>query len=333
MNLQQYMDKQKMVQHFIDEALSESQRCKYPGCCETAIASHVLQKEGPLRHIASAGKVMCVNKLRGLLKYARRMFDANCVVSPELSMVGIGDAMTYPGFCECHDAELFRSIECGVPLFMGNHEQIVALYRRVFFYMMHSLEQYLRVGEKLAAKGDNNNSLKEMRMVLSPDFIVLFNKFLPRIWSDGFANNLKYVWRIINRNLGVACASRIQSDAVKQHAMIYEPSVRPFATFSLIPECDKTHVILIWDSCFDDQMQDFKHKMISNIASDLSRTLNEFTFVKGTDYCISPTLWQSVSENERSIVLETLRNNVMRKCNSSIPNIISFTDNELSHIE
>ena len=325
MKLQQYMDMQKMVQRFIDEALSESPRCKYPECCEVAIASHVLQKEGPLRRIASTdGKVMCVDKLRGLLKYARRMHDAECIVPPELSKVGIGDATTYPGFCKHHDGEVFRSIECGDPLRIGNQEQLVALYRRVFFYMMHISEQYLRIGEKLAEECDNN-ALREMRRVLIPDYIALATEFLPRTWSNNLAGNLKYEWRIIKRNVGVACASRILVDSVKS----YEIAARPFTTFSLIPECNKTHAILIWDSCFDDKMQSLKCQMGSNVAAELSRTLNELTFAKGTDYCISPDLWQSLSEEEHSIVHETLRNNVIRKNSSNIPNIIMFSDNDL----
>lgn len=329
MNIQQYMDIQKKVQGYIDEALSESQKCKYPGCREPAISSHVLQKEGPLRRIASAdGKVMCVDKLRGLLKYAQRMFDAGYVVPPELSKVGIGDAATYPGFCECHDMAVFRSIECGEPLHIGNKDQLVALYRRVFFYMIHIYEQYLRVEEKLSVEYDND-ILREMRMVLVPDYIALVKEFLPRTWGENLSGKLKYEWRIINRNVGVACASRIQVDAVQHRNVSYGILALPFATFSLVPECDKTHAILIWDSCFDDKIQGLKKRMMSNDADELSRTLNEFTFVKGSDYCISPDLWQHCLEDERTRVLNALCNNLMRKSNSVTPNLITFSDNDL----
>ena len=328
MNVGEYMKPQERLQHFIDESLSESNGCSYPGCCKCAIRSHVLQQEGPLRQIASNGKVLCVDNYRGLLRYARRMFDANSIIPPDLSLIGIDQATTYPGFCEDHDIKVFESIEHGNQLVIGDMKQLVALYRRVFFYMMHVRKQRLLVVEKLARDHDTED-LKEMRGVLIPDFIALSTEFVQRTWSEGFESNLKFVWRVINRNVEVACAGSILADTADRYVGSFVASALPFATFSLIPEGNKTHALLIWDSNFDRDVQGMRRQMMSNNASDLCRTINELTFVKCSDYCVNPVLWANCPEQERSIALNNLRYDVMRSGGSKIPNIIKFSKDDL----
>ena len=328
MSVGEYMKPQERLQHFIDESLSESNVCSYPGCGKRAIRSHVLQQEGPLRQIALDGKVLCVDNYRGLLRYARRMFDANSIIPPDLSIIGIDQATTYPGFCEDHDIKVFESIEHGNQLVVGDMKQLVAFYRRVFFHMMHVRKQWLLVGEKLARDHDTED-LKEMRSVLIPDFIALSTVFVQRTWSEGFESHLKYVWRVINRNVEVACAGSILAATADCSAGAFVASALPFATFSLIPEGNKTHALLIWDSGFDSDVQGMRRQMMSNNASDLCRAINELTFVKCSDYCVNPILWANCSEQERSIVLNNLRYDVMRSGGSKIPNIIKFSNDDL----
>lgn len=80
-------------------------KCMYPGCQNSVIRSHSLQKGGTLSLLAETGKQP----------------NSALIVTPEWSPyseqdlnrrdISIGDASTFPGFCGAHDGSLFKAFE------------------------------------------------------------------------------------------------------------------------------------------------------------------------------------------------------------------------------
>ena len=82
--------------------------CLHPGagaatCHNSAVRSHTIQRRGGLSAISENGHVLTP-------KIAPESLFIN-KGKLQLRRLGIGDASTFPGFCEAHDGELFRPIE------------------------------------------------------------------------------------------------------------------------------------------------------------------------------------------------------------------------------
>jgi SEC-C motif-containing protein len=74
-------------------------------CSDRVIRAHTVQKSGGLTAIAQAGHVLSPKAA-----FERLVANDGRVIPEE---VGINKASTFPGFCEKHDAEMFRSVEYG----------------------------------------------------------------------------------------------------------------------------------------------------------------------------------------------------------------------------
>lgn len=86
------------------KSIHEKKRyCMYKDCQETAIKSHVLQKNGILNQIAED------NHLIELVP--ANAFDFKNTGINQFKRIGVNDAYTFLGFCNKHDTEIFRPIE------------------------------------------------------------------------------------------------------------------------------------------------------------------------------------------------------------------------------
>ena len=84
-----------------------NKKCRFKGClfpdqssCSTlsGIKAHSIQRNKILRSISNSGKVQC--------------FDVrNSYFNNDFSLVGIGEASTFFGFCNYHDTKVFSDIE------------------------------------------------------------------------------------------------------------------------------------------------------------------------------------------------------------------------------
>ena len=75
--------------------------CCFPNCSDKAIKSHLLQRNGVLDKISEKSKVIGLKELP----------TASFGLKFGFSKFGIGDALTFPVFCESHDDSIFKSIE------------------------------------------------------------------------------------------------------------------------------------------------------------------------------------------------------------------------------
>jgi hypothetical protein len=91
--------------------------CMHKGCKKQTIKSHLLQKNGVLSEIAECNQLFAISS--DLFKEQLLNFK----------QIGINDAFTFPGFCDVHDNNLFKEIECSSVNFEGYRPALLLSYR------------------------------------------------------------------------------------------------------------------------------------------------------------------------------------------------------------
>ncbi len=101
------------------KAKKRKRSCFLSNCNQKAIKSHIIQKKGILNSIAKDSFLYELN----IHKY----FDADL----KFQKKGIGDVMTFDGFCNPHDTMLFKEIELEHTDFSVYKNQLLLTYRAI----------------------------------------------------------------------------------------------------------------------------------------------------------------------------------------------------------
>ncbi len=119
-------------------------------CSGGATDAHTIQKEGGLRAIAEKGHVISIKK--GALGIGRN--DGEIILVPD----GIGNASTFPGFCNTHDAMFSPAEQKIVPL---SREAAFLLSYRAIAYEKFLKESALRSNELHRQEADKGQPFAE----------------------------------------------------------------------------------------------------------------------------------------------------------------------------
>lgn len=106
-----------LIFKFQKSAKNAPRPCLHDGCNQLSIDSHLLQKKGIIDSISENQHVVEIS-LNG---FKKDFF--------EFKRVGIKEALSYPGFCNTHDTELFREIETDHVNFSDYKTQLLLSYR------------------------------------------------------------------------------------------------------------------------------------------------------------------------------------------------------------
>ena len=99
---------------------------------------------------------------------------------------------------------------------------------------------------------------------------------------------------------------------------------RPLISLSIVPQFnDITHVVFAWWYEWDECMQHFSEMLDRSTPETLMRVLNYIVFTKIDAYCLSPRLWNGLSERERFAVQDFLRLDCYQMDKDKLPLIIS----------
>ena len=113
--------KEKEITHLIatmqKNANKATRQCLYKDCSDTAIISHLLQKRGIINYISEQQHVY-----ENSLNAFKKNFFA-------FKRIGLAEALSYPGFCNKHDTELFKDIESGVLDYKAYRTHLLLSYR------------------------------------------------------------------------------------------------------------------------------------------------------------------------------------------------------------
>jgi hypothetical protein len=325
-NREQRRHEAKVLANIEKEIARLKYHCLFPGCESGAIASHSQQKSGPLRSISQNGKVYRLDDrlLRSLQKEESR--DSG----PSMSLFGIGESTTFPGFCSTHE-NLFQPIE-NKPLHVHNLDQASLFYLRTVGYEL-SRKRRLKKQLELCVDGfpDRSNELalselikvsENMRVVLKPAFAIATNAVAARKHDS-----LKTFWQKVPRNINVSCSTCINCH-LSEYVKLYDTNENqriPFFTFNVVPNQSETHIVATW------QAEDDRHMTWLNAAASSTKTfetcLNKLLFCESEDTCINPELWRSLSEEVQRKVRHGMRDVRFRGelDDLEIPQIISLT--------
>jgi len=301
----------------------EKHKCLIPDCSKTAIRSHSQQKEKQLRSIATDG---CVYAMQRSIYQSIKNPDEPLIISKQ----GLSEASTFPGFCEKHDKDLFHPIDNSQ--IAENSEQAFLIFMRSFCYEIAQKRRGLKwmngLIELLETLGNNN--LREVEIMR--DGIKHFTEldsvyYLDRLWAAYCSRNFEIVetkWITANKNIGIS-SSCIFTPHVNAHEL-YENYMckgkpQPLLSFNVIPEQQKSHIVISWFKEHAELTSWIKDRICSN--DSIEEFVNYGAFAESEDTCISPVVWESLSDEKKLSIKESMRHELWRSELDKIPMIVS----------
>ncbi|WP_323970833.1 hypothetical protein [Aeromonas hydrophila] len=131
----------------------------------------------------------------------------------------------------------------------------------------------------------------------------LMNDLLSIIRNNDF-DNLKTIWKVIPKNLGVSCSSCISLyNGLPDHFYLNrgeDDDNYPTFTFDVLPSESKTVIVCTWLKKFD-KYSDWLIESFSN-EKEFERVFNRFVFFDSEDICISPDLWDKEPRIEETVI-------------------------------
>lgn len=309
--------------------------CLYPGCSELPIRSHSQQEGGSLKTIQREGKVYTIRR-RMETTFVDLSKSSDCL--PPVCLTPISRATTFSGFCNRHDTDLFSCLENVPHLIPGNMEQVVALYRRSIAFAVanrrFNLNQMLGMAQELPEIKDNpalKGTIINWGIMLKYDMACTFQ---PSFDSDA-AERFEFIWRVIPRNIGISCASGIPplddeaGDKLVGELIDYSTGMmkapRPIISFNVVPENDRTHVVLIWDKQFLPYVNDVRASASSFDKDVIELFFNDALLNRSEDFTMSPDLWEGLSDSVRNTIRELIIPEHMRE-KVEVPRLVSLDD-------
>ena len=314
--------------------LEKGIKCMFPTCRESAIGSHSQQEHGQLDNVAEDGWVYALerNHLKRLASYFFRGEDC----FPRLVKQRIASVTVFPGYCNAHDTSVFNCIERD-ELAKDNPEQVLAFHLRGISYiwarqrheMMQSMRLWNYMSERVGCLSPNPQVIN-WSIYVPADYEMLIK---PCFAGSAIAN-LRWVWRIIDTNIGVSCASGITpmddelADRLIGEATDYKKHrlnrPRHFASLNIVPLKDCTHVIVTWHKDIDALAKEFTSRLASNDIGVFQEALNEAIFDKSEDYAVRPSVWESLSDGERKEFERAIIPEHMRGRLKKVPSLVNL---------
>lgn len=297
------------VQKKVSE-IEKTCKCMHPCCDAVAIGSHSQQERGQLDNVAENQVVYALN--RDHLKTLSGVFFRAEDAVPKLSRQAIARATRFPGYCNSHDTSVFRCIE-KKELEKDNPEQVMAFHLRGLSYVYARQRHELMFTklmweemEKIVGPLPPNPQMQNWTIYVPADYEMLIKP----CFEEGAIGNYKWIWRIIDKNIGVSCSSCVTplddalADRLIGDATDYQKGIlrrpRHFASLNVVPLKDRTHVVVAWHKDIDVLAMEFTERLASSDLIVFQNALNEAIFDKSEDYVVAPSLWESLSVAERN---------------------------------
>ena len=149
------------------------------------------------------------------------------------------------------------------------------------------------------------------------------------------AERFEFIWRVIPRNIGISCASGIPplddeaGDKLAGELIDYSTGMmkapRPIISFNVVPENDRTHVVLIWDKQFLPYVNDVRASASSFDKDVIELFFNDALLNRSEDFTMSPDLWEGLSDSVRNTIRELIIPEHMRE-KVEVPRLVSLDD-------
>jgi SEC-C motif len=293
------------------EAAADIEMCLHPaaptGCSPLVIRAHTVQRMGGgLKQLATSGEVY------GFKLHPTFIQKNDGIVIPE--KIGLKRASTFRGFCENHDAELFRPVE--TKPFSASSEQLLLLNFRAVARRVYGREVAFRHKKN---HGDNDRGLPpNMQRIL---FVLQEGERLHA--EDKLANirALKVIYdhRLVERDFSdmnafvtvfsgapeVALAEIVGVDADFTGGTLRHPDPPAHLVVYTVGVDGGTALIFSWlgaNSAAEDLCRSFAARPDEEKAAAFLRYAVEYV----DNLYFAPQWWEGLTPDEQSIVISAL---------------------------
>lgn len=295
------------AQKKIDKAVF---KCLHPKCNENAIKGHALHKEGILRKMTDDGHLYSMNPsmMQGINK---SLYDPLDVIK-----IGIEKVTLFRGYCNYHDTELFKDIEVK-KLEVNNKKQEALLFLRAISHEHRVKEEVLlymneriRYIEKNFGGSLDNYKEKLYKEEFLENISGPYIRSLINIIEEERFHEIRTIWKTFNKNIGVASLG-MQSITPSR---TYDLKVNALLnnndstySFHIIPDMDKTHLIISCLSKNSIKMHDYFGNLHNLEKEEMESLLNELAFEKVEHSVISPTVWENLDDDLKEDIMHSIR--------------------------
>ena len=293
--------------------LNGAQYCSHPlaspqQCKGQIVRAHTLQKSGSLSAI-------CVNRhVYGLEEGG--MPNDNGVLP--FKQIGVNEASTFTGFCQRHDAELFRPLE--MEPFTTSKEQLFLLAYRALAKEVYAKRFALRI-EPLLRKGDVGKEPFEQVMLQNELYLMAQQHRLSL--RDLDANLRDYGQIYLSRDFDRMSAYVVFADRTLDFVVsggvfpefdfaglclqnLATPNRLEFLTYSALAFQTGGVVAFVWDSTRGGSCVQLMRSLDRLAVADVPDALVRLTFEHFENTYADPRWWEGMSTSERDHLLRRL---------------------------
>lgn len=284
-------------------ARKKTQKCYSPGCENNAIKSHIQQAEGPLRLIASSGKVV-------QLEY--NYFSSRY----RFKKVGIkdrnGDVLTFWGFCEQCDTRIFFPIEQEGYDVYDYKNQLLHSYRGLLselYKQDYNLKWYDLIFESNDLSEETKKRFRHTKIEQSIG--AFFLKCFKELIENDIVNNTKnFEFIVLKLPAAQVCTSTVYSppmpligvDDQFLNRVETSPSLKPPNTIvlvSLIPTKTSTFCILGQpvDTSLPDRIN--LNRITKYSPKEKIKFVSDVLIKRIESWCVSIDLYESWKKGNR----------------------------------
>jgi hypothetical protein len=292
-------------------AKNKKRKCFVDNCNSKTISSHLLQKNGILNRIS----------------YENHLYEIgiNPFNTPNFNFqrIGINRALTFPGFCNKHDTEIFKEIETETIDFKN--------YRTNLLFSYRILVNELRKKEILIDWFESNIKNKDLHIHIAPDYFRRLNGsikgykmalndgkyYLNNFNSDIYQHTQNFSFMTFELPFVEICASGVFNyENSIEIASIPENQPLTDIYFNLLPMDNKSVVIFgvlteMKNKCWT-YLEDFK-----NSKKDISlKKVGDLLLTNVENWLCSKSVYECLKSKETEIVEEmkkTTKTNIERR--------------------
>lgn len=281
-------------------------KCLYPGCLQDSINSHSQQRGKQLKAISVDNSVYGQET-----SFYKMLLSGQ--ESIEIVRTPIKNTSTFPGFCADHDNNLFSCIE-KEDIKIGDPEQAGSLYLRAlsyeyarkreaqaFFEFIHATfvkDKFVPLHTLDLVEG----ATEGIHLYFEQCGISYMDQVFEMHQNNDFST-LQSIWILMDGIVPISSCSCINPLSDNTH--LFEKTAQPVFTLNMIPSEGGSFAIISYDKQFANHLGEIE--TLIKDPSKVSHLLNSLIFAESEDYYLSPLYWDTLSENNRELMIEAKR--------------------------
>ncbi len=297
----------KIIENIVKKALSiDNWTCMRNGCNNKTIKSHLLQRHGVLDNITEDGHMYEVRPKSLFDQSENRM---------TFQKVGIKNALSWPLFCNKHDTELFKPIECK-DLDCSNYKNQLLFSLRAICAELRKKEISLEIYSKILEEIPHPKTYKQ----LSPSIEGLKNGISDyqtyKELIDKELDIFKHKFHFCNFSypkIGIYASTILSYIEYNDYAEKVR-SEKPWEIVFLhiIPQPSSTQIIIGYH-------EDYCNNSILKLVNDwgvlnkttLGEKLTEAFVFHTEGWGLSPSLYRSIPESKKLQYIKIFQDNIL----------------------